>query len=128
MSIAGTINAGVSKAAKCVKDGMDNCKIDGQIAEWQKRIKTLTKEIGNLAIIRLEAGDQMSPEIMERYEAIKEARAMIEELDSSKVKDEGTYCPACGMKAPEGMKFCGACGTSLDAIIEEEKEDEIVEV
>ena len=30
--------------------------------------------LGNLALVRLEAGDEMCPEIMERYNAIKAAK------------------------------------------------------
>lgn len=44
------------------KKGIFNkCRIDGKIAEQQKKIKVLTKEIGNLTVVRLEAGDEMCP-------------------------------------------------------------------
>lgn len=84
MDITGTINAEMSKMARSMRNGIDNCKTDGKIAEKQKLIKSLTREIGNLALVRLEAGDEMSPEIMERYEAIKAAKEEISVLESEK--------------------------------------------
>ena len=66
MNVTGTINAGMTKMAKSMRNSVDNCKMDGKIAEQRKIIKALTREIGNLALVRLEAGDEMSPEIMER--------------------------------------------------------------
>lgn len=112
MDVRGTINAGISKMARGMKNSVDNCKIDGKIAEKQKMIKTLTREIGNLALVRLEAGDEMCLEIMERYEAIKEAKEAIEMLQSDKKKSTVT-CNECGAKTSIEMKFCGVCGTCL---------------
>ena len=113
MNFIGTINAGMTKLARSMKDGTDNCKLDGKIAECQNRIQTLTKEIGNLTVIRLEAGDEMNPEIMERYVAIQEAKEMISELEKEK-KRTMVICQACGAKTSVNMKFCGVCGTRLD--------------
>ena len=112
MDVTGTINAGMAKAAKCMRNSVDNCKTDGKIAEQQRKIKALTREIGNLALVRLEAGDEMSPEIMERYEAIKAAKEEISVLESGKKKSTVT-CQECGAKTSVNMKYCGVCGTSL---------------
>lgn len=112
MSVTGTINAGMSKAARCMKNSIDNCKTDGKIAAQQKKIKALTREIGNLALVRLEAGDEMCPEIMERYFAIKEAKEMIVTLEKEK-KKAVVVCQECGAKTLADMKFCGVCGTNL---------------
>ena len=62
MDVTGTINAGMTKMARSMRNSVDNCKADGKIAEQRKIIKALTREIGNLALLRLEAGDEMSPE------------------------------------------------------------------
>ena len=112
MNITGTINAGMTKMARGMRNGVDNCKTDGKITEQQKKIKILTAEIGNLALVRLEAGDEMSPEIMERYEAIKEAREAIETLQSEKKKST-VICQECGAKTSVDMKYCGVCGACL---------------
>ncbi|MBP3887179.1 MAG: hypothetical protein J6F30_05955 [Cellulosilyticum sp.] len=112
MDVTRTINAGMAKAARCMRNGVDNCKTDGKIAEQQKKIKALTREIGNLALVRLEAGDEMSPEIMERYAAIKEAKEAIATLESGK-KKATVICQECGAKTSIDMKYCGACGTCL---------------
>lgn len=112
MDVTGRINAGMTKAIKNMKNSVDNCKTDGKIAEQQKKIKALTREIGNLALVRLEAGDEMSPEIMERYEAIKAAKDEITVLESGKKKTT-IICQECGARTSVDMKYCGACGTSL---------------
>lgn len=114
MNVTGKLNAGMSSIVKSMKNGADNCKLDGKIAEQQKKIKILTKEIGNLALVRLEAGDEMCPEIMERYSAIKEAKEMISTLEKEK-KTIIVMCPNCGAKTSADMKYCGACGTSIMA-------------
>lgn len=112
MDIKSKMNAGVASIAKTMKSGVDNCKLDTQIAEQQKKIKVLTREIGNLALVRLEAGDEMSPEIMERFEAIKEAKETIETLRKEK-KKYTVVCPSCGTKTSAQMKYCGMCGSVL---------------
>jgi len=112
MDVTGTINAGMSKMVRSMKNGVGNCKTDGKIAEQQKKIKVLTREIGNLALVRLEAGDEMSPEIMERYAAIKEAQETIAILEGEKKKAK-VVCQECGAKTSADMKYCGACGACL---------------
>ena len=115
MDVTGTINAGMSKMTRSMKNSVNNCRIDGKIAEKQKMIKTLTREIGNLAVVRLEVGDEMCPEIMERYEAIKLAKQEIEVLEGEKKKTK-TICQVCGAKTSIDMKYCGACGTALQEV------------
>lgn len=112
MNFTGSVNAGMANFAKSMKNGVDNCKVDGKIAEQQKKIKVLTKEIGNLALVRLEAGDEMSPEIMERYSAIKAAREIILSLENEK-KVTTTFCPKCGAKTSIDMNYCGVCGANM---------------
>lgn len=117
MSFTGTANAGMTKFAKSMKNSVDNYKVDGKIAEQQKMIKVLTREIGNLAVVRLEAGEEMSPEIMERYAAIKEAKEMIAELEKDKNKKRTTIvCPECGAKTSVSMRYCGVCGAGLKEV------------
>ena len=112
MNFTGSVNAGMAKVAKSMKNGVDNYKVDGKIAEQQKKIKVLTKEIGNLALVRLEAGDEMCPEIMERYSAIKEAKEIISALESEK-KVTTALCPKCGAKTSIDMNYCGVCGANI---------------
>ena len=107
-----TLNAGFESIKKGMRDGADNYKIEGKIIEQKKEIKRLTKEIGTLTILRLEAGDEMCPEIMERFDAIKAAQAEIEVLENS-IKTSKLVCPRCGAKNSNRMNFCGQCGTAL---------------
>lgn len=112
MSFTGKLNAGVSKLTRSMKNSADNYRLDGKIAEQQKRIKMLTKEIGNLVLIRLEAGDEMSPEIMERYQAIQEAEAEVAELEKDR-RVSRIICPNCSAKTSADMEYCGKCGTCI---------------
>ena len=59
MNVTGTINVGMATAGRCMRNGVDNCKTDGKSPEQKKIIYALTREIGNLTIDRLEAGDEM---------------------------------------------------------------------
>lgn len=122
--IMGTFSAGMASMKKSMQSGVDSYKLEGKIAEQQKKIKALTKEIGNLAIIRLEAGDEMSPEIMERYHAILEAKAEIETLEKER-RVLKIACPNCGTKTSVKMNFCGKCGAALK---EAEDMEDIVEI
>lgn len=112
MSLTGKLNAGMSSVAKNMKNGVDNCKLDGKIVEQQNKIKELAGEIGNLVIVRLEAGDEMSPEIMERYAVIQEAREIIKTLEKEK-KVTKAVCPKCGAKTSVSMSYCGKCGSNI---------------
>lgn len=113
MSFTESFNAKMADAAKLMKKGVDTCKVEGKVAEQQLKIKTLTKEIGNLAVIKLDNDEELKcPEIMERYEAIVEARAKIDELKAGK-KNTKVICPSCGEKCANDMSYCGKCGAAL---------------
>ncbi len=116
MGFTERFNEEMSNIARSMKNGVDNCKIEGKIAEQQMKIKSLTKEIGNLAVIRLDEGDEMSPEIMERYQAIKDAREAIDNLKQEKKYSKVT-CPNCGEKTSAEMNYCGKCGANLKQVI-----------
>ena len=93
MSFTESFNAKMADAAKLMKKGVDTCKVESKVAEQQLKIKTLTKEIGNLAVIKLDNDEELKcPEIIERYDAIVEARAKIDELKAGKEKYKG-YMP-----------------------------------
>lgn len=126
--LMGTLSASVAGMKKGMQDGVDSCKLEGKIAEQQKKIKRLKKEIGNLVIVRLEAGDEMCPEIMERFQAILEAREEIESLEKGR-KIVKIVCPSCGTKTSAKMNYCGKCGSALrEAVAEAEEVTETVEV
>jgi uncharacterized OB-fold protein len=113
MSITGKMNAGMAGFARSMKKGTANCRLDGKIAEQEKKIKILTKEIGNLALVRLEEGDTMSPEIMERYSAIQKAKEEIAGLKKEKSASDDAKCQSCGAKTSADMKYCGKCGAAM---------------
>ena len=105
----------------------ENNKLYVKIAEQQKLIKSLKREIADLTMVRLEAGEEMSPEIMERYTAIVEARETIAVLEQGR-KVTRVVCPCCGTKTSAEMNYCGKCGTRLAAEeVVEEAADEAAE-
>lgn len=112
MSFTERFGAEMSSLAKSMKNGVGNCKIEAKIAEQQMKIKTMTKEIGNLVVVKLDEGEEMSPEIMERYNVIIEAREVISSLESEK-KTTKLVCPSCGEKSFSDMSYCGKCGAAL---------------
>jgi hypothetical protein len=118
MEFTEKLNAGVASLANTIKTGIDTCAAEGKILEQQKKIKQLTKEIGNLVVVKLDEGEEMSPEIMERYEAIVEIRDAIDALEKGKSNAgaPADVCPKCGGKISEGMKFCGNCGADLTGV------------
>ena len=109
-------------AAKCrvkmnslwnkVKSSAGNMKQEDRIAEAEKTVARMTAEIGNLAVISLDGGADLGESIGERYELIKEARAVIEAANSEKEKT-AAVCPHCGKKTLPGMRYCGYCGEKL---------------
>lgn len=112
MKFTGKLNAGMTSIKRGMKNGVENNRLDGKISEQEKIIKELKKEIGNLAFLRLEEGDVMCPQIMERYEAILEAREIIHTLETERIVTK-SVCPVCGAKTGLTMKYCGECGAQL---------------
>ena len=113
LSITGNFYADMAGIADLIKGSADDYILDGNIVEQQKIIRKLTEEIGNLTLLKLEEGEEMSPEVMERYEVIKEAKQKIEEMKADK-KTVFVECPECGAKASVNMKYCGSCGSALN--------------
>jgi|GEM_PF-3205265 len=108
--------AGMASAAGSVKTSMSNTKQDGRIVDLERRIAALTSEIGSLTLLRLDAGDSGSDQttrpIMERYEAILEAREAITAAEGEK-KLKTLVCPHCGQKTSAGFSYCGRCGRAV---------------
>ena len=113
MNLTGRFYTDMAGIADFLKTNADDCQLDMKIAEQQRIIRKLTEEIGNLAVLKLEEGEEMSPEIMERYEVIKAAKQKIDEMRADK-KAASQECPKCGAKVAAGMKFCGECGSPLN--------------
>lgn len=115
MSIIDDLNAGVNSAVKACKNGSESIKNRVKISEQEKIIERMTNEIGNLVLIELDNGKELSPAIMERYGAIKAAREIIAETKVEK-NDGAKICPSCGKKTVSDMEYCGYCGTKLEAV------------
>lgn len=128
MTFTGRLNAGMTKCKTVLKNGADNCKLEGMIAEHNKIIKNMKKEIAALTIAKLDEGEEMSPEIMERYAVICESRETIEALEKDR-KTTKIVCPECGAKSSAKMNYCGNCGTKLQKEdVDDAAENDIEEV
>lgn len=114
MKFTGKVSSGMSSAGQSMKNSVESYKLAGVVATEEKKICALTAEIGRLALLQLDAGDQMGPQMMERYTAIDAARQRVKtataEMPTSKV-----ICPKCSGKTILGMQFCGNCGAPLEA-------------
>ena len=100
-----------------------------EIEEIRKKyITAVESKMGELK--RLDAGDEMCPEIMERYQSILEAKAEIECLEKGR-KAVKVVCPECGHKTSVKMNYCGKCGvllkTEVDIFEEQIIENELFE-
>jgi ribosomal protein L40E len=113
MKFTKKINEMTTSAINTMKNSAESFKLEGKIAGEEKKIRELTTDIGNLTLLRLDAGEQMNPEIMERYAAIEVARKEIseatEEMPVTKI-----VCPVCGARTAPEMHYCGVCGTVLE--------------
>ena len=127
MDIKETLQKGYDKVEEAVKNTVDNCKLEVKIAEKERDVKTLTKEIGEIVVAELEGGAVMSDVVMEKYAAIKCAKETIAELAKDKKVTKIT-CPVCGEKVPVENMYCGKCGAQVrEEAVEEEVEAEEVE-
>lgn len=52
----------------------------------------------------------------ERLDREREEREREEERRQQEEEESRVFCPNCGAEIPEGMKFCGQCGTKMDAV------------
>ena len=110
--LMGKCGAGMASAWNGMKRTAGNTRQDGRIADAESKIARMTLEIGNLMVLKLDAGMQTSDEITERYNAILEARKEIESAEADKEVVKVT-CPHCGKHTTAGMRFCGYCGKEL---------------
>ncbi len=105
----GKCYAGMNSMVTGMKRSNANWKQDGKVAEAEKTIHTMTREIGNLTVVMLDGDRSVGPDIKERYAAILEARKVMAEAEAGKNHTK-TVCPHCGKKSSAGMHYCGWCG------------------
>ncbi len=113
MNILGKTYAGTAKAVNGMKTANRNFRQDGKVADAEKTIADMTKEIGRLTVVMLDGHREVGPDIKERYMAIVEARKAITAAESEKVRSK-VVCPHCGRKTTAGMHYCGWCGEALN--------------
>ena len=108
----GKCGAGIASAWNGMKRTAGNTKQDGKIADAESEIARMTREIGNLTVLKLDEGLDLGEEVQERYDAIRAAREMIAAAEADK-KHTRVTCPHCGHRTSAKMRFCGVCGKKL---------------
>ena len=111
-NVMGKCYAGMAGVVRDMKTANTNFKQNGKVAEAEKTISTMTREIGNLTVLMLDGNRSVGPDIKERYAAIVEARKVVDAAQAEKVVKHVT-CPHCGHKTAAGMHYCGWCGELL---------------
>lgn len=112
MNIIGKTYAETTKAVNSMKATNRNFKLDGKVADAEKTISDMTREIGRLTVVMLDGNREVGPDIKERYMLIVEARKAIAAAEAGKVHSK-VVCPHCGRKTTAGMHYCGWCGEAL---------------
>ena len=114
MNIIGKTYAGTAKAVNGLRSANRNFRQDGKVADAEKTIADMTREIGRLTVVMLDGNHEVGPDIKERYMAIVEARKAIASAEAEKVRSK-VVCPHCGRKTTVGMHYCGWCGEALSS-------------
>jgi len=100
----------------------DMLKASSEVSELKAQEKELLAEIGKAAY---EQNPDAWPHQSEKIKLIRmnlaEAEKSLNEVEQQQAQEEAaqaatdaaTTCPSCGVKNPEGVKFCQECGTKL---------------
>ncbi len=104
-----------------VQKTAENVQMNNRIADEKKALDKLFAQIGESIFEK--AGDVVPEGLEDLFEAVKNTKSAIADLEEQKKKVRGKrVCPSCGKEAGKGEKFCSACGTALPA--EDEAQDD----
>jgi len=111
--VSDTANSAVNKANEIAEVS----KLNGLIAEEDKKIKNLYYQIGKLYVAQ--CGNNPDPAFAELVAAVIESgRAMKEYKDQINVLKGIRICDKCGADVPKGAAFCNACGNQMPVVPE----------
>lgn len=121
-----------SKAAKNVTnrgvDMVENTRLNAKIGNDKAAIEAVKTRIGDLYWKRFEDGilldDEVTKMCLEITEIQKAITGLQDEINAINAKQEredeaaanAVKCPSCGAAVATGAKFCGVCGTKIEAI------------
>ena len=116
-------NTASGMANSAIESGRLNLKINNE----DKKIVEQTIRIGEYFLEKLDAGEELAPEVMELYAPIVASRKAIDayraDLAANKPQPaesapetlaEVLSCPTCGTRVTADAKFCPQCGTKLE--------------
>ena len=90
----------------------ESVQMNNRIADEKKALDKLFAQIGEAVFDK--AGDVIPEGMEDLFEAVKNTKAAITDLEDQKKKMRSKRaCPACGKEAGKGEKFCSECGTPL---------------
>ncbi len=94
------------------KDTAETIRLNSMITDEEKRIASITAEIGK-RYFELHA-DSYEPAFEQFIMSIKEAQAKINSYSDQIKKIKGVLsCPHCGSDVPTGSQFCSSCGSRV---------------
>ena len=111
--VSDTTNSAISKANELAEVS----KLNGLIAEEDKKIKNLYYQIGKLYVAN--QGSNPAPEYAELVAAVIESgRAMKDYKNQINVLKGIRTCEKCGADVPKGAVFCNSCGNQMPVVPE----------
>jgi len=122
-----TITAKSKEMADKAKNFTDIASLKGQIVTQENAILRYYREIGREYYAAHK--DDESVECQDKFDAIKKAEGIIEELQKKIAELSGTkHCNVCNSDVPDDSAFCPKCGAKLedDTYFDEEDAEGVV--
>lgn len=122
-----TITAKSKEMADKAKNFTDIASLKGQIVSQENAILRYYREIGREYYTAHK--DDECVECQEKFDAIKKAEGIIEELQKKIAELSGTKrCASCDSEVPDDSAFCPRCGAKLedDTYFDEEDTEDVV--
>jgi len=122
-----TITAKSKEMADKAKNFTDIASLKGQIVTQENAILRNYREIGR-EYYTAHKNDECV-ECQDKFDAIKKAEGIIEELQKKIAELSGTkHCDACNSDVPDDSAFCPKCGAKLenDTFFDEEDAEDVV--
>ena len=102
-------------AVQKTKDMAEIVRLSGQIAEEEKKIEQLYREIGETYYRQFADKDEVL--FRDPVKKIRDAEAAVAAMRENVRQLKGVQvCPACGKEQPNGIAYCSSCGVKMPEI------------
>ena len=102
-------------AVQKTKDMAEIVRLSGQIAEEEKKIEQLYREIGETYYRQFADKDEVL--FRDPVKEIRDAEAAVAAMRENVRQLKGVQvCPACGKEQPNGIAYCSSCGVKMPEI------------